>query len=206
MATEAEIRNLRARADSILRKPACNSIRFRLDNVTLHTFMYGYIGHAIANDRVHIRIDGNRGDSYDPGNDTITFGSTDIPDYTIVHEATHAIIDATHSGKTVTVAAGEAVAYVAESLYALNAGHTSHTIDDPRLMRTAYTIARQIRAFNASQSTGVFTVAAGDVTQIKSDLAGSGLRQAFSHGFVQDGIYEGPRRGLIGMMFIESRK
>ena len=206
MATEAELQNLRVRADSILRTQACNSIHFRVDNVTINSYMTGYIGHAILKDRVHLTVDSDHTNNYDHRNDTINFYSLNEPSWAIVHESIHAVIDATHGGKTVTVGTGEAVAYIAETVYALNAGLTSHTIDDHRTMSTAYRIAKQIRAYNASGATGVYTVPQGEVDAMKAALMGSNLRQDFTQGFVQNGIYEGPKRGIIGMMYLEDRK
>jgi hypothetical protein len=197
---------LLTRAQRILTSAPANAIRFRLDNVAIHSYMFGYIGSSIADDRVHIRIDASRGNGYDPAFNTITFTSSDPDTATIVHEATHAVIDATNPGLAVSVATGEAVAYVAESVYALNAGLDDHTIDDRGIMRTAYVLARQIRAFNTTSRTGVFTCPYSDVTALKSALVGSRLAQDFAKSFVQDGLAEGPRRGLIGSMILQSRK
>jgi hypothetical protein len=196
---------LLSRMQRVLSSPAANAVRFQLDNVAIHSYMLGYIATAVGDDRVHVRVDGSRANSYNPEFNTINFIFADPDDATIVHESTHAAIDATNPGLAVTVATGEAVAYVAESVYALNAGFDDHTIDDRGIMRAAYVLARQIRAYNAINPSGVYTCPPSDVATLKSALIGSRLAQDFAKSFVQDGLGEGPRRGLIGSMILQSR-
>jgi hypothetical protein len=205
MITDAN-RAIIQRAARILTSPAANALRFRLDNITIHSYMMGYLATRLTDDRVHVTVDSSRSNHYDPGTDTINWNSTSVTDPTIVHESVHAVIDATHVGQTVSVATGEAVAYVAESLYAMNAGDDDHTIDDRNLMRASYVLARQIRAFNTANPSGVFVCPANLVADVKAALMGSALAQPWKTTYLQDGIYEGPRRGLIGMMWLEDQR
>src|SRR2546423_8403338 len=121
---EAETSRLRSRAENVLSSPACRAVRFRLDNVAIQTFMYSTIANAIREDRVHMRIGRSR--HYDHLTNTIWLDTADVPPYVIVHEATHAVLDATHVGQNITVGTHEAAAYLAETVYALNAGDSTH--------------------------------------------------------------------------------
>jgi hypothetical protein len=114
---EREKQQLREKAANVLRSATCTSIRFRLDNVRIERSMYPYIAGAILENRVHIEEGG--GDGYDHTTNTIFFQSTGVQPATIVHEATHAVIDATMKGQNITKGTGEAVAYLAEAQHSV---------------------------------------------------------------------------------------
>lgn len=204
MASEAELRDLRLRAARILKSQACLDIRFQLDKVGIQTFMYSYIGSAISDDKVHLNI--GTGHNYNPATNTITFNAIDVDAPTIVHEATHAIIDATHVGQKFTTGVHEAAAYLAETVYALNANYGSHQIDVPHLAPSLYDLARRIKAFNSQNKSGLFVCPASDTFSIIAILGNSKLGMDVDHTEVMDGINEAPHRGLLGHMALESRK
>jgi hypothetical protein len=114
MASDAEIIRLRARAATILSSSTCQKIRFKLDNIAIQTFMYSYVAGLIRDDHVHINI--GSGNGYEYESNTITYESVDVSPKAIVHEATHAVIDATNPDKYVTKGTHEAAAYLAESV------------------------------------------------------------------------------------------
>jgi hypothetical protein len=166
--------------------------------------MYPYIGNAIALDNVHLDI--GDGHSYDPHNNTITFDSLGVNETTIVHEATHALIDATHRGQSFTTGVHETTAYLAETIYALNVNDTRHQIDVPHVQGRLESLAGSIRAFNAQHNSGLFVCPAREVADIIAILGNSGLHQNMDHCETMDGINEEPHRGLLGQMILDSRK
>ena len=118
MASAAEINKLRARARNILCSSHCNySIRFKLENIRIQALQFGYIGDLISRGKINIRI--GSGNGYDHRSNTLIFYDVDVEAHVIVHEATHAAIDATHQGVTITKGHGEAAAYLAEMIYSI---------------------------------------------------------------------------------------
>ncbi len=184
MASESEIRALRLRTQAILRSQVCQKIRFKLANVQIQTFMYGYIGSAIADDRVHLRV-GN-GHNYNPASNTITFDSEEPDAATIVHEATHAVIDATHVGKTITTGVHETSAYLAETMYTLLTGKDPF-LDVPHLTHPVAQLARSVIAFN-KKSNGVYQCSLSETRGIIAILEHSNLRMDTAHTERMDGI------------------
>lgn len=204
MVSETELNSLRLRAQGILKSQACMAIRFKIDNVGIQTFMYAYIADAIYKDQVHIRIGEGRG--YDYTSNTITFDSINVDPPIIVHESTHAVIDATHVGKTITVGTHETAAYLAETLYALNSNYNQHIIDDQNIMRSIYKLARKIQNFNSKHQSGLFSCPPDDILYIKRVLEHSALRMNVNREDKMDGIYQGPKQGLIRQLFLESNR
>lgn len=188
MVSENDKRQLRSRMARVLRSKACFAIRFRLDNVGIQTYMYSYIADAIVDNRVHVEI--GDGHHYDYHPNTITFDSLDVEPATIVHEATHAVIDATHSGKNITNGAHEASAYLAEALYDMNVDDDIN-VDIPHLARPLYLLARQVKAFNASHASGLFVCPQSDTLYIKAILNGARGANDVNRVDRMDGIGDG---------------
>lgn len=121
---------LRASAAAILRTRPCLDIAFVFAGISFMGYHYGYVADLIQQDRIHVKV-GNTGGftaTYDYRWDKITFSSADpaqlaAPDAraTLVHEATHAVVDLTHKGRSVDYGNNEVAAYIAETLYRLNA-------------------------------------------------------------------------------------
>src|SRR5262245_58906317 len=118
MASQEDIARMRARVGRLLKSQACLEIRFKISTICIQRFMYTYIGQGVIDDLIHIDLDNNP--VYDP--DTRTLGvESDAKDSTIVHEATHAIINATNPGQVFTKGVHEAAGYLAEAVWAINA-------------------------------------------------------------------------------------
>jgi hypothetical protein len=73
--------------------------------------MLGYIGSEILRDKVHVREGGSNW--YDHVSNVRSVDDFDTEPHVIVHEATHAVIDATNPGLIITKGSGEAAAYLA---------------------------------------------------------------------------------------------
>jgi hypothetical protein len=163
---------LRARAQGVLTSQICNQIRFKLDNVRIQSFMFGYIGTAIGMGRIKFRVGGGNG--YDHKSNTMFLMSEDVPSNEIVHEATHAIIDATNPGLTITKGTGEAAAYLAETVYSIVAFGEPRSLDVRFLTRPVAQLARELIAFNSNPKVS-FVCPDFEVSGIKAILRNSRL-------------------------------
>ncbi len=163
--------------------------------------MYSYVAGLVRDDHVHINI--GSGNGYDYVSNTITYNSVDVSPKAIVHEATHAVIDATNPGKEVTKGTHEAAAYLAESVYALLCGDQPET-DVKNLTQPVADLARKVMAFNKSNASGLFACPLSDTEYIKKVLASSQLAGDQGRADKQDGV---PYRsgGLIRQMWLDSR-
>src|SRR4051812_34436564 len=112
----SQTQKLRSKIKKTLCTPVCNMIRFELDNVSIRYLHYNYVAGLIERDKIHINV--SDGHSYDHDTDIITFDGENVAPNVIVHEATHAVIDAVNPGLTITKATGELCAYLAETIYA----------------------------------------------------------------------------------------
>jgi hypothetical protein len=114
------------------------------------------------------------GNGYDPDSDppAIHWESVKVAPKAIVHEATHAVINATHVGAAITKATHEAAAYLAESMFELLSGRDPET-DVARLTGPVTRLAQSAISFNESNPTPTFTCPPSDTTLIKSILAAS---------------------------------
>ena len=90
-----------------------------------------YIAGAIENGKVKVTVGPTsvpgRDGEYVPQNfrsnaNTLIFPNDNPTDETIVHEATHAVIDGTTVGSNISNISDEVAAYVAETVYSLNKG------------------------------------------------------------------------------------
>ncbi|MBR1155223.1 hypothetical protein [Bradyrhizobium sp. JYMT SZCCT0428] len=182
-----DLPSFRSRAKGILTSPACNNIRFKLDNVQIRSFMFGYIGDAIARNRVHIKAEGFNG--YDHESDTIFLVSPDVRPHELVHEATHAVIDATNRGLVISKGPGEAAAYLAETVYSIVTQGEANSLDVPHLTPPVASLARRLIEYNKDPRR-TFTCPASDVTLIKAILGSSKLAGNMARMDTMNGITE----------------
>ena len=83
--------------------------------MAIEYLMYNYVANLIEQNKIRIGMSSGR--TYNHISDYITFDSVDVGPEVIVHEATHALIDAVYPGLTITNGTGEACAYLAETIY-----------------------------------------------------------------------------------------
>jgi hypothetical protein len=134
--------------------------------------MYLYLAGALLNDTVHLCT--GDGDGYDDKTNTLTFSSEDPARVTVAHEATHAIIDGTHVGKTITTGNHEAAAFLAEALFDLYSGDGDNVNNSvPHLARPLYRVAEQVQAFNSQNPNGLFHCHPADLGDIIRTMAAS---------------------------------
>jgi hypothetical protein len=147
---------LKSRVILILRSAACLNIQFTIVGSTVMGYGYGCVADMIEHGDIGVQIGDTGGFpvryAHQPDSSpTLTFGSDD-PTFassasgraTIVHEATHAVIDA---GRKSAIAGGddEVAAYLAQAIYSLNAGDAPS--ESGPLARPVYQIARKIKNF-----------------------------------------------------------
>jgi hypothetical protein len=187
MASKEELQRLRVRMSHVLASPKCAYIRFVLGPIQIQSFMFNYIAQAILDDAVHLIIgDPDRGQSYDHRNDTIYYDDLGPNDDAIVHESTHAIIDATNPGLGVSVAIGEAAAYLAEAIFAINDDNRFGTILDPHLATVCHMIAVEAVAYNDKNPGGVYQVSPQQILWMQSKM--DSTRQSMDTVWVQNGL------------------
>lgn len=151
-----------------LRSKECFAIRFQLDNIRIQTYMYSYIVQAIVANQIRVRVgDGNHYDDRTNPH-TLTLESGDPPSRTIVHEATHAVIDATHKGQKHSRGANEAAAFLAEAIYGLYTGESMGQEFPGHFARTLYQLAEKVHSFNSSHRSGLFVCLREDVMYLKT--------------------------------------
>jgi hypothetical protein len=184
MFNEKELSGLRSRAASILKSQPCSDIRFKLNNITIQKYMYMYIADAILDGHVHVAEGG--GDGYDHESNTIVFQSANIEPAVIVHEATHAVIDATNPGVKVTKGTHEAAAYIAETLFRMSTG-APLDLEVPHLIRQVLPLAQQIKAWNA-RNIWLFPCPQRSVDNIIAVIEHSPLRTDTTRELLMDGI------------------
>lgn len=165
---------LRAKAVSILRSKACLDIKFSVAGMTLMAYGYGYVADMLAQDVIKVAI-GATGvftAAYDSAHNRITFGTKDPVDLatadgrgTVVHECTHALIDAIRKGRSVAYGDNEVAAYIAQTVYAMNAGDRFNTISP--VAGPVFSIASKIRNYRGE---GVYTVDPADVVSVRAQI------------------------------------
>jgi hypothetical protein len=169
LADAIDLARLRARMQNILTSSACKQIRFKMANIHIQTFMYGYIAGSIDNGRVRVQI--GKGDYGDIDSDRhtyiLTLSSADAAPNVIVHECTHAVIWATQIGLTLTKETHEAAAYLADSMYEMLCGRSAPDTQVAGLTGPVARLARQAVDFNKSHDT-TFVCPPSDVELIKA--------------------------------------
>ena len=137
---------------------------------------YGYVADMIEQGGVAIRI-GDTG-SFDAVyrmssvSKAMVFKATDSPRNatpdmraTIVHEATHAVIDAVAKGHSVNYLGNECAAYIAQTVYSLNRGDKINRVGP--LSGPLVQIAERIRA---NYGPAVYVCAASELAAIKPTI------------------------------------
>ena len=191
MARPCEIEYLRKRIGQILKSAACLEIRFKVANICIQRFMYTYIGDAILKDDVHLDIADAR--QYDHTTNVLTLDSYDVAPTVIVHECTHAVINATHVGKSIRNGAHETAAYLAESLWALLTDNDV-AVDVPHLDRRMYDVAKEVKAFNAKNRMGLYELDPAEQHYMEALMRNSGNRTDVDRVDVQVGIPNGKKK------------
>jgi hypothetical protein len=191
MASPSEIASLRTRIGRILKSAACLEIRFTVANISIQRFMYTYIGQAIMDGTVHLAIaDANH---YDHKTNVLTLDSLDVAPPVIVHESTHALINATHVGKAIRCGSHETAAYLAESLWALNTDNDV-AVDVPHMNQRMARLARRVQEFNSQNRMGLFVCDPGEVQNMEALMRNSRNGTDVDRVDVQVGIGDGPKR------------
>lgn len=162
--------------------------------------MYAYVAGLVKDDHVHITI--GDGDGYDHMPNNMILSSTGVAPAAIVHEATHALIDATNPDKEVTKGTHEAAAYLAETIYMLLSGGEPY-LEMKYLTQPIAELAKKVIAFNASHPSGLFTCPLADTAYIK-EVYRSQTGADINRKDKMDGVPFG-RGGLIWKMRQESK-
>jgi hypothetical protein len=84
---------------------------------------------------------------------------------TIVHEATHAVIDAVAPGRSIGYGEEEVSAYLAQTIYSLNCRDRINTVGP--LARPAYEIAQRIRNFPVQKEGHIYECTATEIAPMK---------------------------------------
>lgn len=176
--------DLRKRVVSVLRSPACMNIKFTIVGSTVMGYGYGYVADVIEQGGIKVKI-GNTGAftaNYDHRGSTPTFvfGDPSIVSSpegraTIVHEATHAVIDAVRKGRTIAFGDNEVAAYLAETIYRMN---TNAPLTGP-LAPFLIPVARKIKNFPGP---GVYIVKPEEVADARSRILAVYAQKARAEG------------------------
>ncbi len=180
MASDEDI--LRAKAISILRSKACLDIKFSVAGMTVMAYGYGYVADMLAQNVIKVAI-GNTGGftaTYDGLNNKMTFGAKDPVNLstadgraTVVHECTHAVIDAIRKGKSVAYGDDEVAAYIAQTVYSMNAGDSFNKVGP--VAGPLYNVASKIKNYSGQD---VYMVDPGDVVGVRAQILA--IYQAFA--------------------------
>jgi hypothetical protein len=118
---------------AILRSKPCSDIGFWAAGTSIMGYHYGYIAELIDKGAVRTQPYAKRGygGQYDPNDQTLYLNGATYTGYyasaggraTIVHECTHAIFHLLKSGQIVRLADDEFIAWLAETIYRMNAGY-----------------------------------------------------------------------------------
>ena len=119
----ATIETLKRKIIQILTSRKINYIDFNFDGFSITPYDYSSIAQKINDNKIHIEIksnDKNIRATYRPFSNTIGLRSTDYgnnpqEETTIVHEATHAIVDMKRSN--ISWIADETIAYTADAIF-----------------------------------------------------------------------------------------
>jgi hypothetical protein len=190
MATDAEIKKLRGDIASVLATPHTLKIRFEVANVSITRFMYHTIASSIADGTINV-VEGD-GEAYYHDTDTLMVGSLKPPAVRLVHEATHAIIDATLKGRFVRRGIHELAAYLAESIWAISTG-IRPSLDIPTLDRPMRALAEEVVAHNANpKNVRLYQVSMASTRDLQAIMENSEARMVTGNVEKMDGIGSRP--------------
>jgi hypothetical protein len=123
---------LRLKVLSALNSKACGAIAFQAAGISVMGYHYGYLADLVAQYCVDIKfgvVDPAASAEYDHTTDTLRFSNRNLGFYAtpsgraqIIHECTHALIDAAHPGKPVRRSDNEFICWLAQTIYSLLAG------------------------------------------------------------------------------------
>jgi hypothetical protein len=153
---------------------------------------YLYIAGAIENGKVKVTVGPTsvpgRDGEYVPQNfrsnaNTLIFPIDNPTDETIVHEATHAVIDGTTVGSNISNISDEVAAYVAEMVYSLNKGRNVNQVGP--VAGPLFELAQSVKN-NLSGS--AIALAPATVQRLKTALKGAYPDVSYR----ADGLGDGP--------------
>jgi len=162
--------SLLEKIERVLKSKECSAVRFQLENIRIQTYMYSFIVQPIRAGRINVRVGSGSGydDTVTPH--TIIYPSDNPEGRTIVHEATHAVIDTTHKGQKLSKGSNEAAAYIAEAVYGLYTQETMGFGPPPQLARPIAQEAQRIHEFNSKNRSGLYVVPSDTVMYISTIL------------------------------------
>lgn len=123
---------LRVKVLGTLNSKACHDIAFEAAGISVMGYHYGYLADLVAQYCIDVKfgvVDPAASAEYDHMTNTLRFANRNLGFYAspagraqIVHECTHALIDATQSGKQVRRADNEAICWIAQTIFSSRSG------------------------------------------------------------------------------------
>lgn len=165
---------LRAKTISIIRSRPCLDIAFTIAGMTLMGYGYGYVADMLQDGVIGVAIGPTGGfdASYDSSANLITFSSPDPAKIatpsgrgTVVHECSHAVVDAVAKGKSVAYGDDEVAAYIAQTVYSINAGDSFNKVGP--VAGPLYAIATKIIANKTKKDSPVYVVDPADYVAVR---------------------------------------
>jgi hypothetical protein len=193
MAESNELKNLREQVGKILTSDACQKINFTLENVRVDGSDYYYVALALLNttlgpSHVKFEIDSTIAAQaqYRIRANTFVFRTAGVAfdkgdgHQAIVHESTHAVIDAKSAKTKILRITNEMAAYIAGGLY--NVFTSNNANDNFPIYREAHAIAetmnKQILLWNYS---GAYAISASRVAALRSAILANTLYAALKN-------------------------
>jgi hypothetical protein len=168
MSNASDVQFVRNRYAKGMGASVMNLVRFRLANISIQYMQYAWVGDLVRQGRIHIKVDS--GDSYDHVTDTIGIDDPKCWFHVLVHEGTHAVIDACNPGLSITKGNGEACAYVAETVFNIAWRKEVPDFNVPHLARPVASLARRILSHNERGAKGLFECDPASVAEINAIL------------------------------------
>lgn len=204
-ATQAELEALRSRIGQILMSPQCQKINFTFDNVYIDGSSFSYVAlSSLQKSGFKVQINATQSSEamYSPNTNTFVFkkagyGNATHPFemMTIVHESTHAVIDA--KGRKTLMLANEVCSYIAGALFnQFRKDMELSSFDDGTqpaggIYREAHEVAtkmaRIIKRFNY---TGCYNLMSSDtkVAALVAAVKGSSSRYSKNDSYGENGL------------------
>ena len=178
------------KAGRVLRTGECAQIKFSVGNIFIPRYAFNFIAGPITEAKVKITLGGN---GYDHKTNTIFWDGLGVRPSAIVHESTHALINALHAGKTITTGMHETAAYLAEAMWCLNSKHDIDT-DVPHLDARVRELGKMANDYYAMNPSGTFDCPAEYVAGIIKLLKNTPrLTADYDEAIVQVGICNGSK-------------